>query len=249
MTIISKKKNWNLCSQILLKCLYLARIGRPDILVSGQPCEIDCENGPELVTNTWIAWYPTFITHVNLNSLVMWVILQKNAGWECFKTPILREMLRTQNLLQVEHCALPGEWGRQGRCTTGGGGLARVPNLRVCKHLFRRVAHAGVEGWINILPWYRLVGVAIPPVSREGGRAGLPKEGKWPPRGTGTTVLTYPLPSQPCFGGSKECARVTGKAGENGQNSGEMGGSSPWRPSAPGCGDTLTALAGDQRPI
>ena len=59
-----------------------------------------------------------------------------------------------------------------------------------------------------------------PPVSRKGGRAGLPKKGKWPPRGTGTTVLTYPCPSQPCFGGSKECARVTGKAGENGQHSG-----------------------------
>ena len=29
-----------------------------------------------------------------------------------------------------------------------------------------------------------------------------------------------------------------------------VGGSSPWtRPSAPGCGDTLKALAGDQRPI
>ena len=37
-----------------------------------------------------------------------------------------------------------------------------------------QVAHAG-EGWINILPWYRLVGVAIPPVSREGGRTGLDK--------------------------------------------------------------------------
>ena len=35
---------------------------------------------------------------------------------------------------------------------------------------------------------------------------------------------------------------MTGKAGENGQYSGEMGGSSPWtRPSAPGCGDTLKA--------
>ena len=45
-----------------------------------------------------------------------------------------------------------------------------------------------------------------------------------------------------------KCAQVTGKAGENGQNSGEMGGSSPWtRPSAPGCGDTLKAPAGDQR--
>ena len=39
-------------------------------------------------------------------------------------------------------------------------------------------------------------------------------------------------------------ARVTGKAGENGQNSGEVGGSSAWtRPSAPGCGDTSKASA------
>ena len=66
------------------------------------------------------------------------------------------------------------------------------------------------------------------------------RRGKWPPRGTGTTVLTYP----------RSAPRGTGKAGENGQNSGEVGGSSAWtRPSAPGCGDTLKALAGDQRPI
>ena len=66
------------------------------------------------------------------------------------------------------------------------------------------------------------------------------RKGKWPPRGTGTTVLTYP--------GS--APRGTGRAGENGQNSGEMGGSSSWtRPSAPGCGDTLKALASGQRLI
>ena len=49
---------------------------------------------------------------------------------------------------------------------------------------------------------------------------------------------------------SWKCAQVTDKAGENGQNSGETGGSSPWtRPSAPECGDTLKTPAGDQRPI
>ena len=45
-------------------------------------------------------------------------------------------------------------------CKTGGGGLERVPNLRVCKHLVWRVAHAGEEGRMNVLPWYRPVGVA-----------------------------------------------------------------------------------------
>ena len=39
------------------------------------------------------------------NSIVLWVILQNNAGWDCFKTPTLREILRTQELRQVEHCA------------------------------------------------------------------------------------------------------------------------------------------------
>ena len=79
-----------------------------------------------------------------------------------------------------------------------------------------------------------------PPVRRKGGRAGLPARvsGRHVVRGT-DRPHTYP--------GS--APRGTGKAGENGQNSGEVGGSSAWtRPSAPECGDTLKALAGDQRP-
>ena len=59
----------------------------------------------ETVTNAWIDWYLTFITHVNINSIVMWIILQNNAFWDWNETPILREILRTQNLLRVEHCA------------------------------------------------------------------------------------------------------------------------------------------------
>ena len=43
---------------------------------------------------------------MNINSNVMSVILQNNAGWDCSKTPILQEILRTQNLLLVEHCVL-----------------------------------------------------------------------------------------------------------------------------------------------
>ena len=35
----------------------------------------------------------------------MWLKLLNNAGWDCFKTPILREILRTQNPLLEEHCA------------------------------------------------------------------------------------------------------------------------------------------------
>ena len=69
----------NTCSQIVLKCLYLARIGRPDILWS-------------------------------VNKLAR-AITKWTKAW-------------------------PGGWGPQGMSLTGGGGLARVPNLRVCKHLW-----------------------------------------------------------------------------------------------------------------
>ena len=42
--------------------------------------------------------------------------------------------------LSWNHCTWPEGWGPQGRRATGGGGLARVPNLRVCYHLLE-------EGW------------------------------------------------------------------------------------------------------
>ena len=45
---------------------------------------------------------------MNTNSIVMWVILQNNAGWDCFKTPILQEILRTQNPLLEEHYTFGG---------------------------------------------------------------------------------------------------------------------------------------------
>ena len=61
------------------------------------------------------------------------------------------------------------------------------------------VAHAGEEGRINVLPWYRLVGVAIPPVSRTRRENRAARKGKWSPRGTGTTVLTYSCPHPAVF--------------------------------------------------
>ena len=48
---------------------------------------------------------------MNTNSTAMWEILQNNADWDCFKTPILQEILGTRNQpheesgvsLEVEH--------------------------------------------------------------------------------------------------------------------------------------------------
>ena len=42
---------------------------------------------------------------MNTDNVVMWVILQNNADWDCFKTPILQEILKTQNPVVEEHCA------------------------------------------------------------------------------------------------------------------------------------------------
>ena len=108
----SKKKNWNLlenCQKCALKLFWNVYIwhvledpkfyGRWTILHDRS------QNGPKLVTNAWIDWFHTFIIHVNTNSIAMWLILQNNADWDCFKTQNLQEILRTQNLRQVEHCA------------------------------------------------------------------------------------------------------------------------------------------------
>ena len=54
------------------------------------------------------------------------------------------------------------------------------------------VAHAGREGRMNILPWYRLVGVAKTSSETQRRKSRAARKGKWPPRGTGTTVLTFP---------------------------------------------------------
>ena len=35
----------------------------------------------------------------------MWETLPNNAEWDFSKTPILQEIMRIQNLRQVEHCA------------------------------------------------------------------------------------------------------------------------------------------------
>ena len=81
------------CSQIVLKCLYLARIGRPDILWS---------------------------VNKLARSITKWT-----KAW-------------------------PGRWGPQGMSLTGGGGLARVPNLHVCKHLWSMGdTRRGVKDEIN----------------------------------------------------------------------------------------------------
>ena len=88
----------------------------------------------------------------------------------------------------------------------------------------------GEKGELRTLPWYRRVGVAKKnPVWRKEEVPGCPY---------GQVAATW-------YGDDSPYLPWNAPAGENGQNSGEIGGSSPWtRPSAPACGDTLKALAG-----
>ena len=80
--------------------------------------------------------------------------------------------------------------GPQGGPSTGSGGPARVPNLRVCKHPGARWHTHREMGEKHALPWNCPVGVVSTSSETRKGRAA--RKGKWSPRGTGTTVLTYP---------------------------------------------------------
>ena len=180
----------NVCSQIVLQCLYLARIGRPDILWS--------VNKLARAVTKWTKGLARLISYI-----------RHTCEWPgCMVSPrhAFNRRLRTREGPEpacVQTHLLRGGTRQRGRANQR---PAVVPSSRRGKNL---QWHA----------WRKNRAV---------------RKGKWSPRGTGMTVLTYP----------RSAPRGTGKAGDNGQYSGEMGGSSPWtRPSAPGCGDTLKALA------
>ena len=112
MIITSKKKKWNPCENcqkyalILFwnACTWLVLV---DLIFYGPWTNLHHQspNGPKLVTNAWIDWFQKIITHVNIDNVVMWVTLPNNADWDCFKTLILREILRIPFPLLEEHCA------------------------------------------------------------------------------------------------------------------------------------------------
>ena len=118
INIISKKKNWNLlenCHKYALKLFWNACTWNvlEDLIFCGHWINLHdrSRNGPKLVANAWISCYLTFITHVNINRVVMWVILQNNAGWDFFKTPILREILLEEHRAFFgSHTFVPMSW-------------------------------------------------------------------------------------------------------------------------------------------
>ena len=91
------------CSQMVLKCLYLARIGRLDIfMVREQTCS--CGNEMD---KSWRQTFGTFdLFHsLHMRIIAMWEIQQNNADWDCFKCLTLQETLKTQRQHQEEFCA------------------------------------------------------------------------------------------------------------------------------------------------
>ena len=85
---------------------------------------------------------------MNTNNIVMWVILPNNAGWDCFKTPILREILRIRSPLLEEHCAFFGS-------------QTFVPISWMCKkqtsvsHSSTESDHRANTAWEERLTWFK----------------------------------------------------------------------------------------------
>ena len=120
MTFTSKRKDWipwENCQKYFLKLFSNAFTWHEleDMIFYGQWTNLHdrFQNGPKLVSNAWIDWYLTFILHVNTNSIALWETLPNNADWDCFKTPILQDLLRTGwNIVHFFgiHSFVPHSW-------------------------------------------------------------------------------------------------------------------------------------------
>ena len=93
----------NTCSQNVPKCLYLARTGRLDILWSVNKLARSITKWTKACDKRLNRLISCFIKQVSKNNIVMWEILLSNADWDCFRTLILREILKIQNPLLEEH--------------------------------------------------------------------------------------------------------------------------------------------------
>ena len=99
------------CSQIVLKCLYLARIGRHDILWSVNKFAQSITKWTKACDKR-LCRLISYIHHTcETNSLVVWETLPNNADWDCFKTPILHESTSGGTLcVFVSHTYVPISW-------------------------------------------------------------------------------------------------------------------------------------------
>ena len=84
----------NTCSQIVLKCLYLARTGRPDTLRSANKLARSITKWTKACDKRLNRLISYFIILVKTNNIVMVEILPNNADWDCFKTLTSQEILK-----------------------------------------------------------------------------------------------------------------------------------------------------------
>ena len=109
-----------------------------------------------------------------------------------YRETFLQIQMRLHQHLILKKCIngvhrWPGGWGPQGRSLTGGGGLARVPNLRVCEYpLNSGVAHAGRK---DELTSCRGTVQSSSETQRRKSRAA--RKGKWPPYGDDSPHLPW----------------------------------------------------------
>ena len=110
VSINLKKKEWvsrrisAVCSQIVLKCLYSARVGRPDILWSVNKFARAFTKWTKSCDKR-LARLISYIHHTSEYRQCGHVETQhNNADLDCFKTLILQETLKTQNQHQEEFC-------------------------------------------------------------------------------------------------------------------------------------------------
>ena len=102
-TIILEKKNWNPTengqkyARKLFWNAYTWHVLEDPIFYGKWTNLLDrSQNGPKRVTNDYLVRSLTFIIHVIVNKNVMWETPPNIADWDCFKTPVLQEILRTQ---------------------------------------------------------------------------------------------------------------------------------------------------------
>ena len=142
MTIILKKKNWILqenCQTYPLKLFWNACTWHvmEDLIFCGQWTNLHdrLQNGPQPVTNDWIVWYLTSITHVNTNNIVVLVTLQDNARWDCSRTP-----WRSIGTCRTKFVRTPTCWSLVGKAireSSYGTQMWKVPNWE-CMFVHRK---------------------------------------------------------------------------------------------------------------
>ena len=77
------------CAQIVLKCLHLARIGRPHIWWSVNKLARAAAKWTNACDKCLARLISYIVTQVNSNNMVMWETQHKNADWDYSKIQIL----------------------------------------------------------------------------------------------------------------------------------------------------------------